>query len=177
MKNGNIIFRQKQIKPLVEIMCFCLMPNHFHIAIRQLVDGGIAKLIQRVGNSYTKYFNIKNGRKGSLFMARYKSIHINKDSQLRHLISYIHANPLDLVAPEWRGGKIKNQNKARNFLENYIWSSFPFYTKGEGRELIHRMIKPGLIKTFYPAKKDHFEYIFSWSGRNNNSSTLNVDVE
>ncbi len=61
---------------LIDILCFSLMPNHFHLAVRQLVDNGIAKFMQRVGNSYTKYFNIKHNRKGSLFMSRYKAVSV-----------------------------------------------------------------------------------------------------
>ena len=168
----NRIFSQEPNKPLVEILCLCLMPNHFHIAVKQAVDGGISKFMQKLGNSYTKYFNIKNNRKGSLFMSRYKSVHVGKDSQFEHLISYIHANPLDLVMPEWREGKIKNPNKARNFLENYVWSSYPFYENGKILELIRQIIKPKMVNAFYPKKGDHFDYISSWSAR---CSTLNVE--
>ncbi len=176
--NNNKISAQKQTKPLVEILCFCLMPNHFHIVVKQIVDRGIAKFMQKVGNSYTKYFNIKNNRKGSLFMSRYKNVHVNKDSQLEHLISYIHANPLDLIASEWRIGKIKDIKKAREFLENYVWSSYLFYAKGKTQELIRKMINSKMVNAFYPAKGDHFEYISSWAVRNSNDpSTLNVGFD
>lgn len=151
--------------PLVEILCICLIPNHFHIAVRQLVDGGIAKLMQRVGNSYTKYFNIKNNRKGSLFMSRYKSVHIKTDSQIRHLITYIHANPLDLIMPKWRLGKIKDYKKLKDFLENYIWSSYPFYSCGGGIDLISQIINPKIVNMFYPRRKDYFDAIRLWSSR------------
>lgn len=171
------ISTENPVEPLIEILCFCLMSNHFHIATKQLVDGGISKFMQKLGNSYTKYFNIKNNRKGSLFMSRYKSVHVNKDSQLQHLISYIHANPLDLVAPKWRTGRIKNIKKAKNFLENYNWSSYPFYAKGRGLEIIRQTINPKVVCDFYPAKKDHFEYISSWAGRNKENTTFNVALE
>lgn len=174
--NNDMISIQKQIKPLVEILCFCLMPTHFHIAAKQLVDGGIAKFMQKVGNGYTKYFNIKNKRKGSLFMSRYKSVHVDKDSQLRHLIAYVHANPLDLTAPEWREGEIRNIKEAKEFLNNYIWSSYPFYANREGLELTRRIVNSEIVEAFYPSKIEHFEYISSWSTRNN-PSTFNVDVE
>lgn len=159
----NINIKKK--KPLVEILCFCLMPNHFHIALKQVVDGGVAKFMQRVGNSYTKYFNIKNNRKGSLFMSRYKSVHVSSDSQIRHLITYIHANPLDLYMPLWRTGKIKNLRKAKDFLENYTWSSYQFFTGQEGLGLIKEIIKPKIVNIFYKDKKNHFGAIISWSSR------------
>lgn len=111
---------------LVDILCLCLIPTHFHLAVKQLVDGGIAKLMQRVGNSYAKYFNIKNDRKGTLFMSKYKSVHVSTDTQIRHLIVYVHANPLDLIMPEWRKGEMKDFEKAKKYLEAYEWSSYLF---------------------------------------------------
>lgn len=155
----------KEIQRFVEILCISLLPNHFHIVVKQLVDGGISKLMQRVGNSYTKYFNIKNSRKGSLFMSRYKSVHVNTDTQIRHLITYVHANPLDLITPEWRNGEIQNHKKAKEFLENYKWSSYLFYSKGNGLDLISQIISREMVDIFYPYKKDHFKEIYSWSGR------------
>lgn len=162
LSKGN---KKSPENPVVEILCICLMPNHFHMTVKQLIDGGVAKLMQRAGNSYTKYFNIKNNRKGSLFMSRYKAVHVKTDSQMRHLITYIHANPLDLIMPEWRKGKIKNFKKAKDFLENYIWSSYPFYTEGDGLDLISQIINPEIVKAFYPEKEEYFKNIHSWSSR------------
>jgi len=158
-------FDKNKPQPLVEIFCLCLMPNHFHMAVKQLVDNGIAKFMQRVGNSYTKYFNIKNKRKGSLFMSRYKSVHVGTDSQIKHLITYIHANPLDLIMPGWRLGKIKNSGKAKGFLENYTWSSYPLYAESGGLDFISEILTKDIAKDFYPQKEDYFEAINSWSTR------------
>lgn len=162
LNKGN---KKSPENPMAEILCVCLMPNHFHIAAKQLIDGGIAKLMQRAGNSYTKYFNIKNNRKGSLFMSRYKAVHVKTDSQMRHLITYIHANPLDLIMPKWRLGKIKDSKKAKDFLENYIWSSYPFYAEGNGLDLISQIINPEIVKAFYPEKEEYFNNIHLWSSR------------
>lgn len=158
-------FDDKKNKPLAEISCVCLMPNHYHIAAKQVVDGGISKLMQRVGNSYTKYFNIKNERKGSLFMSRYKSVHISSDIQLKHLVTYIHANALDLCAPEWRRGKLTDANKAKKFLESYEWSTFPLYIAKNPNPIIEKITNKEMADMFYPDKNDHFEAIESWSSR------------
>lgn len=155
----------KQKQPLVEILAISLMPNHFHIIAKQLVDGGMAKFMQRLCISYAKYFNIKNNRRGALFISKYKSIHVKKDSQMRHLITYVHANPLDLIMPQWRLGKIKNLKKAKEFLEDYKWSSYPLYAKDEGLDLILQIITKKMVDVFYPKKQDHFEDIRLWSGR------------
>jgi len=100
-------------KKNVEIICFCLMPNHFHFLLKQLVDKGITEFISKLSNSYTKYFNIKKGRVGYLFQGEFKSVLVGTNEQLLHLSRYVHLNPLvsDLT---------KNLNE-------YTWSSYPEY--------------------------------------------------
>ncbi|MBI4037231.1 transposase [Candidatus Daviesbacteria bacterium] len=78
----------------VEIVCFCLMPNHFHLVVKQIEDGGITKFISKSLNSYTKYFNTKHNRVGPLFQGAFKAKRIEDTEQLLHLSRYIHLNPL-----------------------------------------------------------------------------------
>lgn len=59
---------------LVEIYAYCLMPNHFHLLLKQLQDGGIAKFLSQISNSYTKYFNTKYNHSGSLLQGTYKQV-------------------------------------------------------------------------------------------------------
>ena len=108
---------------IIEILAFCLMPNHFHLLVKQKKEGGITKFMRRLSIGYANYFNQKYKRSGTLFEGRYKSILINQDRHFNYLPYYIHLNPLDLVMPEWRSGKIQNYQKAIQFLKNYRWSS------------------------------------------------------
>src|SRR3989344_8067514 len=112
---------------LVEILAFCLMPNHYHLMLRPLQDDGVFKFIKRLNMGYAKYFNEKYERSGALFQGRYKSIVVNNEAHFIHLPYYIHLNPLDLIVPEWRNREIKNLDKALEFLENYRWSSYLDY--------------------------------------------------
>lgn len=80
-------------KKLVEVICFCLMPNHFHLILKQLSNHGIMNFIRYFQNSYAKYYNIKYERFGSLFQNPFKAVLIEDDSQLLHLSRYIHLNP------------------------------------------------------------------------------------
>lgn len=94
-KNRPLLL-QKTTKnlPLVEILCFCLMPNHFHILLRQIEEGGITTFVSKLINSYTKYFNIKHKRVGPLLQGAFKAVRIENDEQLIHVSRYIHLNPL-----------------------------------------------------------------------------------
>ena len=57
--------------------------------------------MHRVLTAYSKYFNAKYHRTGSLFEGKFKSVHINKDTQAKYLFSYIHLNPLKLIDSKW----------------------------------------------------------------------------
>jgi len=63
----------KNKKPLVEIIAYCINPNHFHFILKQSVDDGISKFMHKLQGGYTSYFNIKNIRSGSLFQGKFKS--------------------------------------------------------------------------------------------------------
>jgi len=121
------IIQKKPRKLLVEILEFCLMPNHYHLLLKQECDNGITKFMQKLGTGYTNYFNQKYERTGSLFQGRFKAILIENDSHFLHIPYYIHLNPLDLKFPHWRNRKIRNYKKVMGFLENYRWSSLKDY--------------------------------------------------
>lgn len=94
----------------VELAAFCIMPNHFHLLVKEVNDGGISSYIQRISNAYGKYYNTKYKRSGHVFQGVYKLIHINDDAQLLHTSAYIHRNPLEI-------------SKFKNTYEQYPWSS------------------------------------------------------
>jgi putative transposase len=112
---------------LVEILAFCLMPNHIHLLVRQLVDNGISKFMQKCGSGYAVYFKEKYQikLKGHFFQDRFNAVHIETDEQLRVVFVYIHTNPLALIEPSWKEKGIANPKRAIEFLENeYRWSSY-----------------------------------------------------
>ncbi len=114
-------FNKKSRDPLVEILSFVLMPNHYHLILRQKIDGGISKYMQKLGTGYTMYFNEKYKRTGSLFQGRFKAKLIKQNSHLLHLPFYIHLNPINLI------NKNSSFAKKWEFLKNYRWSSFKDY--------------------------------------------------
>lgn len=116
-------YNKRQRKLIVEVLTFCLMPNHFHLLLRQKAEGGITKFMRKLGIGYAKYFNQKYQRTGALFEGRYKLILVENEAHFIYLPYYIHFNPLDIIMPEWRNKRIRDYRKAINFLESYRWSS------------------------------------------------------
>lgn len=120
-------------EPLISIGAWCLMTNHFHLLIRQEVDGGITKFMRKLGVGYSMFFNIKYQRKGALFGGLFKSKLIGvDDSYLRHLFGYIHINPLEIKFPEWEDQINKSSVDMKKFLKLYRYSSYLDYV-GEDR--------------------------------------------
>ena len=116
---------------LVEILAFCLMPNHVHLLVRQLQDDGITKLMRKVGAGYGTYYNKKYERSGHVFQGRYKAVHIKNDQQLITVFVYIHTNPVALIVPSWKEKGIANIEKVIYFLEKYRWSSYLDYLQNK----------------------------------------------
>ena len=78
---------------IVEVVAYCLMPNHFHFILKQSREKGISRFISDVCNSYTRYFNLRYDRVGPLFQGNFKAILIDSEEYLLHLSRYIHLNP------------------------------------------------------------------------------------
>ena len=115
--------------PQIEIFAYCLMPNHYHFVIKEINGNGISKFIANLQNSYAKYFNIRNNRTGSLFSEMFKNVRVDKDEQFIHLVRYIHLNPLTSYI-------IKKPEE----LDNYPWSSLPFYLFNSSSEFLERKL-------------------------------------
>ncbi len=119
----------KTERPLVDIHGWCLMDNHYHLLLSEHEEGGIRKFLQKLNIGYAKYFNERHKRVGTLFQGRTKKVHISNDAHFRHILHYIHLNPLDFLAgsQQWREFEIKNATQALEHLENYRWSSYADY--------------------------------------------------
>jgi len=115
-KRSRIIEKLSQSGRIVEVLAFCLMPNHFHLLVKQLKDGGISRYLSLFQNSFAKYRNTKYQREGHLFGGQFKVVRIEDDDQFLHVHRYIHLNPYTSLV-------------VRNFdeLENYSYSSLPEY--------------------------------------------------
>ncbi len=112
--------------PLVDIAVYCLMPSHIHIVLKQLVDGGIAKFMQKVFTAYTMYFNSRSDRTGALFAGTYKAKHIDDDRYLKCVVPYVLLNPIEIFQPKWKEG-VRDLYAAKKQLSEYQFSGGAFF--------------------------------------------------
>lgn len=129
---------------LVYIGAYCLMPNHYHLLIKEKIEGGTSLFMQKLSTAYTMYFNKKYGKTGSLFGGRFKAKHLDSDEYLKYQFSYIHLNPVSIIDSSWKDGKITSIKKAKDFLGTYRYSSYCDYLNKE------RLEKVILDKVFFP---------------------------
>ncbi len=123
---------------LVEIIAFCLNPNHFHMILKPLVEGGIEKFMQKIATGYTMYFNEKYERSGSLFEGRYKAKHINSNEYLLYLGAYVNLNYM-----------------VHGYTENDLYeSSWPEYVSHETKT---KITNPDIILDQYINIEDYRE--------------------
>jgi len=126
-------FPTENRKPLVEIFAYCLMPNHFHLALTEISERGIERFMRKLCTSYGMYFNHKYSHSGTIFQSKCKSKHIDNDDYVRYLIEYIHLNPFGIEEPDLlRSAKSEFKDKAVLYSKKYDFSSFKDYL-GEKR--------------------------------------------
>ncbi len=121
------IFMRPRKRELVAIGSYALMPNHFHIAFQEIEDGGSSKFLQKIGTSYTMYFNAKYERVGGLFIGPCRSRHINDQRYFTRVVQYIHLNIAEIFDPAWKSGRVKDLRSLKKRLMTYRFSSLRDY--------------------------------------------------
>lgn len=112
---------------LVDVLTYALIPNHFHLVLRQRIGGGITSFMKKLCTGYSMYFNLRHDRSGTLFQGRFKSSHVDTDPYHKWLFAYVHLNPVSVVEPDWKEKGVKNQTKVAEFLREYPYSSYYDY--------------------------------------------------
>lgn len=127
---------------LVGFVCYCLNLNHYHFILEQIHEKGIEKFMHRLGTGYTKYFNIKHKRSGSLFQGRFKSVHISSNEQLLYVSSYVNLN-----------FKVHQLGSPTSKLEKSSWDEYV----GENNE---NFCKKDIILDQFKNKNEYKKYAF-----------------
>ena len=152
----------RQGEKFVDILCYSIMPDHYHLLLKERVEKGITNFLQRCNTSISKYINKKKNRSGPLFESRFKSKHINDNKYLLHLSLYIHLNPLDIIIGKgWRENKLKDWNNAKRKLLTYPWSSLRAFIDERHTNLI--ISGMDIILDQFDSKKEYENFLQSWT--------------
>lgn len=110
-------------RPLVKILAYCLLPNHFHLLLKEIIKGGISKFMKKLGDGFTNYINIKYNEVGRVFQGAYKGKTIKAIRILQYQDAYIQVfNPFEI----YPGGiemVLKEFDKAFEFALKYPFCS------------------------------------------------------
>lgn len=153
-KDIREIYNRKLIQQdrCVTVFAYCLMSNHFHLLLRQETDNGITKYLHKLSDSYTKYFNKRYTRVGSLFQGTFKSVLIESDEEFLHVSRYIHLNSSSLSYP-WSSAQYYFSDKKSFINTTEILSHFD--NKEKYKEFIEE--QRGYQRTLAALRSDHFQ--------------------
>ena len=156
---SEIFLEEPSDRSLVDILGYALMPNHFHIIMRQRAKDGITRFMRKLCTAYSMYFNTKYQHSGVVFQGRYKASHIDNDPYFRYIFAYVHLNPFDILQPDWKDVGMKNRALARKFISNYRHSSLCDYVGNERPE--HAILARDGIPDFLKDQND-VEELLKW---------------
>ncbi|MBU3942922.1 transposase, partial [Patescibacteria group bacterium] len=139
----------------VELVAFILMPNHFHLILKERKENGISNYMHRVLTSFSKYSNAKYKISGHLFQGTFKSIHIEDDPQLLYLSAYVHNNVRE----------VKGWNKKEHL---YPWSSYQDFVK-ENRW--GELLKPEIILDQLSNKEEYKSFVQKSGAKDKNKNS------
>lgn len=147
---------------LVDIICFNLMDNHFHLVLCQLQEGGISQFMHAVQMGYARVFNERHHRYGSLFNRPFQSIHVHQSGHFDFLPIYVHLNTLDKYAIPWRTGSVTDWHDALEKLDQHHFSSHSI-AMGRSQEL--PVVTTDYLREAYPDQESYIAHLKMWSTR------------
>jgi putative transposase len=137
----------------VELLAYCLMPNHIHLVIRQKSDSGITKLVRRVATNYGMYFNQKHHRRGTLWESVYRAVVIEDEEKLVHLTRWVHLNPVALTVK--RFGPVETVTGSRP--EEYLYSSYRWYVLKQSNGWVNALPVGEIWNKMFSGKWDSYK--------------------
>jgi putative transposase len=152
-KNGVQPRWKSDIYEKIQLIAYCLMPNHFHLMIKQYTKNAITIFMRSLATSYVGYFNRRYERSGPLFQSNYKAVLIETEPYLLHLSRYIHRNPLDLN--DLNGV----QPRTGSNLVRYPYSS---YAEFLGKRKTKWIYPKEILDFFRTAQKTHLKDVLSY---------------
>lgn len=141
-------------KPLVKIINFSLLENHYHLFLKEIKEGGISLFMKRLGTGMAKYFNTKYKENGRLFQGPYRSKRIDEEIYFKYLSVYIQVKNVFEMYPGGYKKAINEFDKAYDWAIKYPYCSLADYA-GERNSLI---IDKDVLGELFSNPKDYKEF-------------------
>ncbi|MDP2664472.1 MAG: hypothetical protein Q8O97_00660, partial [bacterium] len=124
-------------EPLVEFFSFALIGDHYHLGVVPTAKEALVRYMHKLNLGFAKYYNLKHGRRGSLFETRFQASSVRTPQHLKSLAHHINIKSvLDLYQPDWQTKGLNDQDDAVRFLHEYPYSSFPDIFRDRGSVFI-----------------------------------------
>ena len=114
-------------QPIVKILNFCLVENHYHLLLKEIEEGGITMFMKKLGNGMTGYFNAKYQETGRLFQGSYKARLVKEEIYLEYLSVYIQVKNILEMYPGGLQKARKEFDKAYEWAVQYPYCSLADY--------------------------------------------------
>ncbi len=147
---------------IVAIGAYCLMPNHFHLLIKEITEKGVSIFMKKLLTAYSMYFNKKYERTGHLFEGVFKSKHLSTDIYLKYMYAYIHLNPAKLIDPKWKEKRSKSTKELLGYSMAYPYSSVQEYLGSDKKIYRKEIISAKNFPGYFLKVKDHVSELFEW---------------
>lgn len=116
------LLRLNNFSEEITLLAYCLMPNHYHLLLKQEKEHSINYFMRSLNTRYVTYFNKKYDRVGPLYQDTYKAVLVESDEQLIHLSAYIHRNPLNSRPYFAQGVSLQRLTTQPSSLPEYLGS-------------------------------------------------------
>lgn len=156
-QKGYSFIRKTKQRPLnnyyqeINLLTYCLMPNHFHLLLKQKSANTIQYFMRSLGTKYVQYFNKRYKRIGPLFQDTYKAVLVQTDEQLLHLSRYLHLNPGKETIPAKKGD-----------LQRILLYSYSSYADYLGKRKTDWLNPEEILSFFKTAQKTSLKDILSY---------------
>jgi putative transposase len=155
-------------KPIVSILAFTLMENHFHLLLKEITERGVTIFMRKIGTGFTSYSNLKHQETGRLFQGAYKAKRIDSDEYMQYLSVYIQIiNTLELH-PNGLNNSLNNIEDSIEWASNYRYSSLGDYLGTQN----HPFIEKDILKDFFPDRHAYKNYALDTIANVNINETI-----
>ena len=134
----------KDQNKIFSLLAYCIMPDHYHLLVKIQSESMFSKYMSNLENSYSRYYNLLNNRRGPLWQSRFRAVLIKDDETLLHVHRYIHLNPTT-------AGLVERP-------EDWPWSSYSYFVTDIDAFSVHKEISMSSVSMYKKFVEDQINY-------------------